>query len=358
MTDCALLKPGELRSSRHACPWSVELAVCVVIPLYFAAFNYLPFMVLLSYPLLGSWRVTVATLAINLLLAYFVGNFGAIVRRLSGGSRLPKGLSLGQFHLEAQYHRERLTNIYFNKKYILADSLLSSTALADPVILAVAPHGVVPWGNTGAQSKLFGGRPTKWAAAPVLFRIPLLRPLLQQYGAFPASKEGILTVLSEGYNAGIVLDGIAGMFTNSKAGHEQLALRDRQAICAIALKAKANIVPGYCFGTNEVASVVQDPFGLLRWLSVTLDVSLTPFLGRWSCPMGPPRPEPLVFAYGDVIKCMDRFHGFPNMNSTDERESAFRAAVDLVHKQLLSAFMDIFELHKGAYGWDGRMEFV
>jgi len=97
-----------------------------------------------------------------------------------------------------QCQREKLTNLYFNKKYILARSLLETDALSAPVILAVAPHGVVPWGNTGAQSKLFGGRPTKWAAAPVLFHIPLLRPLLHQYGAFPASKAGILKVLKDG----------------------------------------------------------------------------------------------------------------------------------------------------------------
>jgi len=157
------------------------------------------------------------------------------------------------------------------------------------------------------------------------------------------------------FNAGIVLDGIAGMFTAAEPGSEQLALNERQAICAIAMQAGADIVPGYCFGTNQVAKVVQDPFGLLRWLSITLDVSLTPFIGRWYLPMGPPRPEPLVFAYGNPVNAKD---ALASTQPSPREVVKDRAVVAALHKRLLSSFEEIFENHKAAYGWTGHMGFV
>ena len=96
------------------------------------------------------------------------------------------------------------------------------------MIICIAPHNVLPWGNTGAFSKLFGNRTTVWAAAPILFKIPLLRPILERYGTFSANKKGILKALSDGYNVGVVLDGIAGMFCEAKLGHEELYLRARK----------------------------------------------------------------------------------------------------------------------------------
>ena len=342
MTDTTEL-PENFFSTEHPCPCWVSVLICSVIPGYFAAFNYLPVVTFLAFPVL-EWRFGFALLMLTLILCLLVGNFASILnwyfrKKVPGEKR-----TLQQFHLEAQYHRERLTNIYFNKKYVVPASLLEPGALDRPCILCVAPHGVVPWGNCGAQSKLFGDRPTKWAAAPVLFKIPVLRPILQQYGAFPASKAGIIKCLSDGYNAGIVLDGIAGMFTEAEAGHETLAIADRKAICAIAIKAQARIVPGYCFGSRNVADVLQDPFGWMKALSIVTDVSLTPFIGRWGIPMGPPRPKPLLFAYGDALECGEAECG--------------EAAVDSLHKQLLSAFTEIFEAHKRAYGWDGTMAFI
>ena len=101
MTDCALLNSGELQNSRHACPWSVELAVCLLVPCWFMAFNYMWVIVLLAY-LLCSWRAAVALLVVNLVTAFCVGNFGALVHWVNGGRKLPNAPSLSEFHLDAQ----------------------------------------------------------------------------------------------------------------------------------------------------------------------------------------------------------------------------------------------------------------
>jgi len=217
-----------------------------------------------------------------------------------------------------------------------------------PVIICIAPHNVLPWGNTGAFSKLFGNRTTVWAAAPILFKIPLLRPILERYGTFSANKKGILKALSDGYNVGVVLDGIAGMFCEAKLGHEELYLRARKAICAVALRAGCSIIPAYTFGCNDCATVLQDPFGLLRRLSIRLDISLTPFLGRWGLPMGPPKRVPLVVAFGDPLS-------YPKIG---DEQADIRSEVDAHHGELLNAFAQIYDTWKQAYGWTGNMTFV
>lgn len=144
-------------------------------------------------------------------------------------------------------------------------------------------------GNGRFMSKIFDNIPTVWAAAPVLFKIPSLRPMLENNGTFPAGKAGIVGALHKGRNAAVIIDGIAGMFygptTRRGKIYERLWLKNRKAICAIALQCGVDIVPAYCFGTNDLWSIAQDPFGILRKLSIYLDISLTPGIGRFGIPM-------------------------------------------------------------------------
>lgn len=231
---------------------------------------------------------------------------------------------------------------------MLPEELLT---LDRPAIICVTPHNILPWSTSGAISKLFGGRLTVWGGAPVLFKLPMLRPLLAQFGTFPAGKKGNHQSLADGNNVGLVLDGIAGMFCRARGhGDEQLYLRKRKAVCAIALQSGAPIVPAYCFGSNEVATVLADPLGLLRWLSIRFDVSLTPFVGRWGVPMGAPRRKPLLLAFGPAIECTQL--------PLDCDAAAVSAAVDAKHAELLEGYRTIFETHKEAYGYTGELTFV
>jgi len=309
--------------------------------MYFAAFNYMPVICLIALPLVPL-QYSVPMLLITALQCVIVANFGTVMQWLYSKKRpitTPK--TIQEFHLDSQFHREQVTNHYLTKRYVIPESLLSTCTR--PSIICVAPHGVVPWGNTGVQSKLFGNRGTKWAAAPILFSIPPLLPILRQYGAFPANKAGIMKTLQDGYNAGVVLDGIAGMFAESSEESETLKLIDRKAICAIALKAGCDIIPGYCFGAGQVATVLKDPFGLLEYASITLDISLTPFVGRWGIPMGPPRRKPLLFAYGEPLQC------------TAVSDEDLPKAVEKKHGELLAAFTHLFNAHKAAYGWGAKV---
>ncbi len=107
-------------------------------------------------------------------------------------------------------------------------------------------------------------------------------------------------------------------------------------------------ISGYCFGANDAATVVQDPIGLLRWLCIRLDIALTPFIGRWGIPMGPPKRSPLLLAFGDPIS-----HA-----KIEDSQADIREEVDVQHKLLLDGFMAVFQQHKALYGWSGDLRFV
>lgn len=208
------LSPGSA-SKIVPCSWSTQTVVCIIIPAYFAAFNWMPACLLLL-PMVGvSLRVWLGFLGLIIVMCLIVGLAPNVMNAClaEDQKRLSKPApTIQEYHLEHQFEREKLTNSYFSKRYIIPTAVLES-ASSKPVIIVITPHNVVPWGNTGALSKLFGDRATVWAAAPVLFNIPFvsavysrpivnnavrqLRPLLKKYGAFPASKTGILQALAE-----------------------------------------------------------------------------------------------------------------------------------------------------------------
>merc|ERR1712174_103246 len=104
-------------------------------------------------------------------------------------------------------------------------------------------------------------------------------------------------------NIGIVLDGIDGMFANANGGDQEVAaINTRKGICKIALKANVAIVPIYGFGHTGIYDVWVDPWGILRFLSAKLHMSLTPFFGRGGLFLGPPkRTVPVTICLGDPI---------------------------------------------------------
>lgn len=214
-------------------------------------------------------------------------------------------------------------------------------------IIAMTPHGLIPWGQSGASSKVFGGRTSRWGAAPILFNVYGMRDILKKYGCYPAGKKGIIDCLAGGDNTLLELDGIAGMFCK----RDQLYLLQRKAICAIALQAGAPIIPAFCFGATEPCRIVDPTFGILRWFSIRFDIALTPWLGRWWIPFGPPARRPMTMCFGDPIPC----EKLPE----DTDKNVRQAAVDAKHIELLQAYQRIFDTHKTAYGQaDAKLTFV
>jgi len=238
---------------------------------------------------------------------------------------------------------ERPNLDYFGTTWVFPRSIKESHGKLPPSILCFTPHGVSPWGMSAAMYRLLSNM-VRFGAAPIFFKVPVIKGWLKRLGVFQAGKAGIVKCLNAGDNAGLLLDGIPGMFCGGKSrGDEELFLSSRKPVCAIALQVGCPLIPGYCFGTNEACRVFDPLFGLLRWASTKLDISLTPWFGRWWIPFGPPARRPMVMCLGDPIPC----EKLP-WDKLSEKERM--VAVDAKHAQLLEAYRKIFDTHKAAYG--------
>ena len=98
-------------------------------------------------------------------------------------------------------------------------------------------------------------------------------------GYIPAKATAIAeTLTKKEENVGIILDGIEGMFATGEK-EEIAVLNKRKGIVKIALRAGVPIIPVYGFGHTKLYTILQDPFGILKELSIALDTALTPFFG-------------------------------------------------------------------------------
>jgi len=261
-----------------------------------------------------------------------------LVLLLGGAHILCKLLNPLRSVRRGQYvYTERNCQKYCSMKWVWPQAL--ETAPTEPKIFCAIPHGLAPVGVVAYPfwSKLWGERLCRWTAAPVVLKLPFISYLLRMVGYVPAAAAEIRRVLTKRQESvGIVLDGIAGMFEAGECG----AVRGRKAIAKIALTTGAPLVPVFCFGHSKLWKIATDPCGVLKRMSVALNVSVTPFFGR-PCgllPFGPPFRVPLLVAIGEPI-------------TTVKVESPSQEQIDEHHGRLLQGFQSVFEQHKAAYGW-------
>ena len=243
-------------------------------------------------------------------------------------------------------HTERNNQKYLSMQFVWSDSLQRPKMVDQPMLFCVIPHGVAPMGITAYPfwSKLFNDKLCHWTCAPIVLKIPILSTYMKQIGYIPAKAKNISeTLTKKEENVGIILDGIAGMFQS----HDETAyVKKRKGIVKIALRCGVPIVPVYGFGHTALWKVVVDLFGILEWLSLKLDVSLTPFFGRWYWFLGPPKRVAVCVCMGEPIKC-------PKIENPTQEQ------IDKYHSLMIEGYKQVFEQHKNAYGWgDKTLQFV
>lgn len=360
--------PGTL-SRLPRCSFWVQLERCVNFPLGILTTRVLPFTTPLLFVLrvfspVPSFRHLTAVVVLQLLLGRLYMNWWRQLlrwiwvprdqvkdsRSLSGN--LGDSNTLMKYHLDSNGSFERPNHIYFGTKWVIPRSIVEGRDTLPPSIVCLTPHGMNAFGASAAMHR-FLKHMVRFGVAPAFFKVPFANSWVRRVGAFPAGKRGILKALAGGDSAGLLLDGIPGMFYGGKSnGDEELFLQARKPVCAIALQAGCPIIPGYCFGTNDACTVIDPLFGALRWVSSRLDISLTPWLGRWWLPFGPPARCPMAMCIGDPIPC-------PKLPWDEMSNESRKAAVDAKHTELLEGFRKVFDTHKAAYGRpNAKLSFV
>mmetsp|Transcript_8210 Transcript_8210/g.20211 ORF Transcript_8210/g.20211 Transcript_8210/m.20211 type:complete len:408 (-) Transcript_8210:852-2075(-) len=327
----------------------VELERIIGIPMYMAA-NVSPVVV----PL-GTFLWLFFGLSWAKYLAIFVAAYHGILFSIWRIFFVPKfaqhnGLDPKDPYRSQYFFSERNVTKYCSTTYVWPASLQRPSLMTGqnkdrPVIYCVIPHGLAPLGISGYPyfSKVWNSKLCSWTCAPFLLTLPVLGHYFNVFGYIPAKSKHILeTLTKKDRNVGIVLDGIDGMF-HSNGKDETGAILGRKGICKIALKANVAIVPVYGFGNTKIYHVLVDPFGILQFLSAKLQMSLTPFVGRWGWFMGPPyREVPISMCLGDPI--------YPPENTNNSNGSSItQEEIDAHHQKLLDGFTKVFETHKTGY---------
>ena len=201
-------------------------------------------------------------------------------------------------------------------------------------IMAGAPHGVVPLGDIlGCLTCPLG--PINGLGAPAALRAPLWGKLLRQMGLVSCEKESAIRFMNEGQgrSIGVMPGGIAEIFlTNDDT--EGAFLLKRKGFCKLAIQAGRPLVPCYTFGNTQVFHCLTGSF--LRRLSAILRISVTLFWGRWGLPV--PFRKPILLCCGapiDVVQC----------------DNPTQKQIDALHTTFLEAMQELFDAHKGMYGW-------
>ncbi|CAE8623074.1 unnamed protein product [Polarella glacialis] len=235
----------------------------------------------------------------------------------------------------------------------VADEVLPH--IGDGVMVCYHPHGVIPHGfclNGAIRAKT--RQPEKYLAketmlshrvsgvqAPVLFRIPILRQMLQLFGCtVPATKQGMYGLFKKNMSFGIVVGGSEEVALHIR-GRERLFLRGRAGFLKYALQFGYKIIVAYNFGESDLYQNVSLFEPLNMWLVKKLGFVLPIFWGRWWCPMLPRGDVELHTVFGEVLQ-LPRIEE-PTAEQVAEWHGKYMAAVDRV-----------FETHKSQFGYGDR----
>jgi 1-acyl-sn-glycerol-3-phosphate acyltransferase len=320
-------------------PRMVELERIVGIALYMVG-NTLPF-VLPTLLVLSIFSVTARW--ITGILALYVGTLYVIEAFYFRPyfTKLYKSPKLTEHSIKDNQYifTERNTTKYFNVQVVWPASLQRPALTQTPVIFCAIPHGVAPFGVTAYPlwSKLWNDKVCHWTTAPIVLSLPIISSYMKKIGFIPAKAKNIMeTLTKKEENVGVILDGIEGMFYTSE-NEERAPILRRKGIIKIALRAGAPIVPVYAFGHTSLYTIWQDPFGILKAISVALDAALIPFFGRFYWFLGPPSRVPVTVCLGEPVNC-------PQTAEPTQED------IDKYHRKLLDSFEKAFEQHKAACG--------
>jgi len=200
-------------------------------------------------------------------------------------------------------------------------------------------------------SKVWNSKLCHWTAAEVVFELPIIGRLIKSFGHIPAKSKPIITAITgdQPDNVGLVLDGIPGMFNGGNPNIQKVHLKERTTVVGLAMEAGATIVPLYGFGQASLWTVLQDPWGILEGLSIKLQTSIVPFVGRGWMPMGPPtRDVPVTVVLGEPVHCPKLSR--PAKGAATEDQDKYQAVVEEYHGKMLASFKEAFDTHKAAYG--------
>jgi len=227
--------------------------------------------------------------------------------------------------------------------------------IGDGVMVCYHPHGVIPLGFTmNGAIRAKARQPQKYlpkeamisdrvsgVQAPVLFKMPILRQVLQLFGcSTPATKNGMFGLFRKNMTFGIIVGGSEEVAIHVR-GRERLFLKHRAGFLKYAMQFGYKIVVAYNFGESDLYENVSLVRSLNLWLVKKFGFVLPIFWGLWWCPFLPRADTKLNTVFGAVLQ-------LPHIENPSPEQ------VEEWHKKYMSLVASVFDTHKEKFGYGSR----
>eukprot|EP00929_Paragymnodinium_shiwhaense_P008766 TRINITY_DN112737_c0_g1_i1.p1 TRINITY_DN112737_c0_g1~~TRINITY_DN112737_c0_g1_i1.p1 ORF type:complete len:381 (-),score=45.71 TRINITY_DN112737_c0_g1_i1:102-1244(-) len=216
-----------------------------------------------------------------------------------------------------------------------------------PAVYLACPHGVFNYGAIAwcCISRWIAGWYQYTGGANALSKAPCLRYLDQLIWLVGAERASIKRALQEpldeaqrrGGLMGMVPDGILGAF-RSKPGVDELMIGSKRGLIRICMEEGATIYGSWFFGTTDMLTVLQDPFGLMEAFSRKTKVPIMGYCGRWFLPV------PYRIA---VSLCVHPVR-------TTKTTAPSNEEVEKVHQQVYGGLVKTYEKYRPFAGYPDR----
>lgn len=151
-------------------------------------------------------------------------------------------------------------------------------------------YGIHPWPSTKPKPVV--------AIHSILFRIPIVRDVLEQFHCIEAKEDIIRSYLQQGTSVAIVTGGIEEMLYNGEK-KVKLVLQKRKGYARIAKECKVPIVPLFTVGENELFP--SESFWLwkgiqglvYRWTGIHIPLPTWTSMKRWASILRKPLENPI-----------------------------------------------------------------
>jgi len=215
-------------------------------------------------------------------------------------------------------------------------------------ILAIAPHGIIPWGIAlpAVSSRLqsvFGNMRAIIATATSY--IPIVGHVAKSVRTVDATKSNVDLAMSTGDSLSVNPGGITEMFSAPSTKDSEFALlSDRKGYARMAVRWGVPVTPVYVFGSSRLFRRYDVP--ALERFSRYFKIAILFFYGRLGLPV--PFPIKLLYVIGKTIRPK------PVMNGGGEGE--LERVVEGFHDEVKKEIVDVFERNKTRYDktWGGK----
>ncbi|CAG7825141.1 unnamed protein product [Allacma fusca] len=240
---------------------------------------------------------------------------------------------------------------------------LVKTVELDPkqnYLFASHPHGILcngAFGNFATEgtsfSRVFPNITPHLLTLEGHYSFPLYREYLMLSGACSASRKSLNFLLSlpEGGHAAVLVPGGPSESLDAHPGKStKLHLKKRKGFIKIAIQNGVSLVPVYSFGETSIYDQIRNPEGsTVRRIQDRLQKSfgLAPVIlkGRgffqYSFGLLPQR-RPITSVVGKPI-------------TTEKNANPSQEEIDRIHKCYLDNLVDLFDQHKGLYGYEDEV---